>query len=309
MKATPILHGGCAALLLIMLLVAEARSVNETRAQDIRPATESKEYIYKRTPQGELKVFVDFPPGWSRADTRPAIVFFHGGGWRAGSPQQFAVQAHYLAGRGIVALRAEYRLKNPHGVSPDKCVEDAKTAMRWVKAHVAELGIDPNKVISSGGSAGGHLAACVATTPGLDAKEDDLSVSAKPCAMVLFNPVLNLVGSERHADVVSSREVARAISPTLNLSQDTPPAIIFYGSEDQFRSMGEEYCTKAKGLGLRAEMYIAAGQKHGFFNRPPWRDTTLYETDRFLASLGYLAGEPTLTRPADGGALKRWAPR
>jgi acetyl esterase/lipase len=306
MKARCTVNAMGPALLLAALVLLEASPMTEAQAQNAEPVAASKEYTYKQTPQGDLKIFVDFPAGWSAADKRPAIVFFFGGGWNAGSVGQFADQARYLADRGLVAARADYRVKTRHGVTPDKCVEDAKTAMRWVKAHAAELGIDPDKVIASGGSAGGHLAACVATTPGLDAEGDDLSISTKPCALVLFNPVLNLTLAERLIERVDSKETAAAISPTLNLTRDTPAAIIFYGTEDQMLSMGKEYCTKAKALGVRAEMYTGEGQAHGFFNKPPWKQTTLLKADEFLVSLGYLTGKPTVEAPAEGGELKRW---
>jgi acetyl esterase/lipase len=70
-------------------------------------------------------------------------------------------------------------------------------------------------------------------------------------------------------------------------------------------SQGREFLSKAKALGSRAELYIADGQPHGFFNRPPWTEVTARQIDLFLASLGYLQGEPTLKLPAGAPALKR----
>ncbi|MGD8237009.1 MAG: alpha/beta hydrolase [Armatimonadota bacterium] len=308
MAGTSIAHGAAAVLLVAALVLVGANRVNDAQAQDAEPGVTSKQYTYKQTPQGELKIFVDVPPGWSATDKRPAIVFFFGGAWHSGSVAQFADQARYLAGRGLVAARADYRVKSRQDVTPDKCVEDAKTAMRWVKAHAAELGVDPEKVIGSGGSAGGHVAACTALIPGVQAEGDDLSISTRPCALVLFNPVLNMAGSERMIERVGSKEMAEAISPIHHLGKDAPPAIMFYGTKDRMLAMGEEYCPKAKELGVRAEMYTAEEQAHGFFNRAPWKQRTLYKADEFLASLGYLEGKPTLEVPAEGGELKRWEP-
>ncbi|MFQ6132844.1 MAG: alpha/beta hydrolase [Armatimonadota bacterium] len=266
---------------------------------------ESKEYTYKTTPQGELRIYLDFPPGWSADDARPAIVFFFGGGWRSGTVNQFATQAKYLAERGMVAARADYRVKSRHDVNPDKCVEDAKSAMRWLRANAKMLGLDPDRIIAGGGSAGAHLAACTATTPGLDAETDDTTISCKPAALVLFNPVLNLAGSARLAERLGSADIAQAISPTLHLSEDTPPAIMFYGTDDRLIVHGEEFLEKAAEIaGLRVEMYTAEGVGHGFFNRPPWKQKTLYKADQFLASLGYLEGEPTLEVPDEGPELQ-----
>src|SRR5206468_2973327 len=76
------------------------------RAADPAPtATNPAEFVYKQTPQGELKLLVDYPPGWQATDKRPSIVFFFGGGWTNGSTSQFEKQAAYLASRGMVACR------------------------------------------------------------------------------------------------------------------------------------------------------------------------------------------------------------
>jgi len=124
-----------------------------------------EESLYKKTPQGDLKIHIHFPPGWTAQDKRPAIVFFFGGGWTSGRVEQFEPQAQYLAQRGMVAARADYRVRSRHGTTPDKCVEDAKSAVRWLRANAAELGLDPQRIVASGGAAGGHIAACTATIP------------------------------------------------------------------------------------------------------------------------------------------------
>src|SRR6185295_6303886 len=92
-----------------------------------------------------------------------------------------------------------YRGRDTHKILIDSCAEDARSAMRWVKGHGAELGIAPEKVIASGGSAGGCLSLLVAREQGPDARDDDLTLSPRPCALVLFNPavgehVLEVVG-------------------------------------------------------------------------------------------------------------------
>ncbi len=91
----------------------------------------------------ELKLQVFLPQGWQASDQRPAAVFFHGGGWHGGGPDHYYPQSRYLALRGMVAISVEYRTINRFGTSPKECVKDGKSAMRWVKAHAAELGIDP----------------------------------------------------------------------------------------------------------------------------------------------------------------------
>ncbi len=277
------------------------------RAQTPGVATETRveEFVYKKTPQGDLKIYVHFPPRWTAQEKRPAIVFFFGGGWTSGRVTQFEPQAKYLAQRGMVAACADYRVKSRHGTAPDKCVEDAKSAVRWLRANAAKLGIDPQRIVVSGGSAGGHIAACAATVPGFEADGEDLSISSRPNLLVLFNPVLNTVPI---GEKFGMGEMTRKISPNHFLSRDIPPAIIFFGTQDQLNEGGKEYMAKAKGLGLDAQMYLAPAQGHGFFNRSPWQERTTFLMDEFLTAHGYLQGKPTLEPPAGGVALTKYEP-
>lgn len=264
-----------------------------------------EERIYKSTPQGELKLHLWSP--MTDGKNRPCIVFFFGGGWTSGTYRQFARQSEYFASRGMVAASAEYRIRKTHNTTPDVCVEDAKSAIRWVRAHAEELGIDPARVIAAGGSAGGHLAAATALVPGFDAEGDDLSISAIPNAMVLYNPGVNPSLSGR--SVVRSKkgeDITKAISPTLFLHKQTPPAILFYGSEDiNGLPQGVEYAAKARELGLDVELWLAADQPHGFFNDSPWLEVTTLRLDRYLTRLGYLSGAPTVALPENAPSLKQ----
>jgi len=191
-------------------------------------------------------------------------------------------------------------------VTPAACVEDAKSAVRYLRAHAAELGIDPKRIVAGGGSAGGHIAACTALVPGYEAEGEDTSVSSKegedtsvsskPNALVLFNPVLDLRNLEPLAERLDAEKRA-AISPIRYVSKETPPAILFYGTKDRFLPDGQAMLKEGKKHGNRVELYTAEDQPHGFFNRPPWKQLTLRAADAFLASLGYLKGEPTVQPP------------
>lgn len=261
---------------------------------------EFKTETYKRVGEKELKMYIHYPPGWKAGDKRPAIIFFFGGGWNSGTPGQFLVQAEYFASRGMVAARADYRVKSRDKVTPDKCVEDARSAVRWMRKNCKRLGIDPKKLITSGGSAGGHLAACMMIEKSVEAEGDDLSISTIPQAMVLFNPVLNFAHEGIIGRLGDKKKLAGRISPTQHIDKRTPPALILFGTNDRLKVHGDEYWEKAEKLGVRVEKYIAEGQGHGFFNRSPWRERTLIAADKFLASLGYLKGEPTIKVPSAG---------
>jgi acetyl esterase/lipase len=198
----------------------------------------------------------------------------------------------------MVAARADYRIKSRHGVTPKECVEDAKSAIRWVRQNAAKLGIDPNRIVAAGGSAGGHIAACTALTPGLDAEGEDAAVSSKPNALVLFNPVLKFDGMPPLMRRIDNDEaVGKAISPTLHLKKDSPPTLILFGTADRLLRQGEEFMEKSRELGHRAELFMAEGQPHAFFHRSPWYERTTQRMDEFLVSLGYLKGRPTIKVP------------
>jgi acetyl esterase/lipase len=266
--------------------------------------TRVERHIYKKTPQGELAMYIHFPKDWTAEDKRPATVFFFGGGWTSGTVEQFARQAHYLASRGVVAALADYRVRSRHQTTPDKCVEDAKSAVRWLRKNAAKLGINPDRIVACGGSAGGHIAACTLTISGLDAEGEDTNVSAQPNLLVLYNPVLNCA-QEQIALRMGSADVANRLSPNLHLSKEMPPTIVFYGTQDRFFSQGKEFLQLSKELGNTVELYAAEDQPHGFFNRSPWHQQTTFLVDQFLARHGYLAGEPTLKLGERDIALKR----
>jgi acetyl esterase len=273
--------------LLPAILAVFSTSLVTTVVAEDDPTT--KTLAYKTIPGGKLELVVHYPPGWMETDKRPAIVFFFGGGWENGTIQAFVRQADHLARRGMVAARADYRVKSRQGVNPDKCVEDAKSAVRWLRANATKLGIDPNRIVASGGSAGGHIAACTALTEGLDAEGEDRSVSSKPNALVLFNPVLRFHGLPAMMKRIDNDEaIGKAISPTLHVSKDTPPTLLFFGTDDWLIGQGKEFINRTKDVGSRAEMFTAEGEGHGFFHRPPWFQKTTDRMDEFLTSLGYL---------------------
>ena len=289
---------------LVLALVAAAPAHGQQPKGTVK-LTDAKvltaDHVYKKTAEGELTLHCFLPADWKPTDKRPVIVFFFGGGWKNGVFTQFVPQAEYFASRGIVAISADYRIESKHKTKPDAAVADAKTAIRWVRANAAKLGIDPDKVIASGGSAGAHLAAATALVEKFDAA-DDPKASCKPNALVLFNPFLN--GKGRTIAGSDGSNIAEAISPTLFLKKDAPPCAIFFGTSDAMLDMGKEYVAKCKELGVKAELYTAAEQPHGFFNREPWLSVTTRKADEFLTGLGYLKGEPTLKLPAKAPELK-----
>ena len=263
---------------------------------------------YKTVGETRLALSVFNPEGHKPSDGRAAIVFFFGGGWTSGSPGQFEQQCRYLASRGMVAITADYRVASRHQAKAAQCVADAKSAIRYVRAHAKELGVDPKRIAAGGGSAGGHIAGCTGTVPGLDEAGEDKSVSSVPDAMVLFNPALTLApvdgndfggfGARLPAEKLGAEPVA--ISPTHNVKAGVPPTIVFHGKADStvpFATV-EAFAAAMKKAGNRCEVAGFEGQQHGFFNFGRGDNAMFLETvkqaDKFLASLGWMSGEPTV---------------
>src|SRR5688572_13478925 len=111
---------------------------------------DAQPHLFKQVDGVELNLYV-FKPKLNEGDRRPAIVFFFGGGWSGGSPEQFAPHCRYLASRGMVAIAADYRVAKRHSVKAVDCVRDAKSAIRWVRQHAKELGVDPDRIVAAGG--------------------------------------------------------------------------------------------------------------------------------------------------------------
>jgi len=280
-----------------LLLIAASVTIG----LEIKGFTPDNVVVYKTIGEVELKLHIFNPDGHSVSAKRPAIVFFFGGGWVGGSPSQFFAHCDYLSSRGMVAVSAEYRVKNKHKTSPRECVEDGKSAVRWLRQNAASLGIDANRIAAGGGSAGGHVAAATGTVKGFERAEEDKSISSRPNALVLFNPVYdNGPGGYGHDRV---KDYWKKISPMHNISKSTPPTIVFLGTEDKLipTATAEKYKKLMGEKGRRCDLHLYEGKGHGFFNyRGDMKDyhQTVLETDKFLASLGYLKGLPTLKEPS-----------
>ena len=260
-------------------------------------AKPSRKITYKKVGGVELKLHVFDPPVKA---TKPmgAIVFFFGGGWSGGSPNQFYNHSKYLAQHGVLAISAEYRTKGRGGVQPSECVKDGKAAVRYVRKHAKELGVDPKRIAVGGGSAGGHVAAATGTVKGFEHKDEDMSVSSRPDAMVLFNPVYDNSKNGYGYDRV--KDYWKEFSPLHNIDKDTAPAIVFFGSNEKLvkQTSMKEFQAKMKKLGIKSELTIYEGPGHGFFNygmdKNKWFLATMTETHNFLKSLGWLTGEATV---------------
>ena len=274
---------------------------------------------YKMTAAGPQTLAVFYPNGWRPTDRRPLVVFIHGGAWVAGDGRVFYPHARYFASRGLVAASIEYRLAKPDGPGVPECLTDCKSAVRYLRAHAAEMGIDPNRVAAFGDSAGGHLAAALGTCRGFDDPQDDRKVSAVPDAMVLCNPILDMTEGSWIKFVIggpamaknapaadlhptdAQTKLAQALSPRFQIKHGQPPAILMHGTADRVVNpqQAQDFADADKKAGNRCDLVWMEGSGHAFvvphYTAPePVVVDAIRHADSFLGSLGWLAGPPTL---------------
>ncbi|WP_291600603.1 alpha/beta hydrolase [Bacteroides sp.] len=221
--------------------------------------------IYKKTATQELHIEILEPKGKMPKEGFPAVVFFFGGGWKGGETKQFIEQAKHLQNHGILSFLVDYRTQKSAGTSPRESLMDAKSAMRYIKTHAKNLNINPQKIAASGGSAGGHLAAATCYIQSFNDPADNLDVSPKPAALILFNPVID--NSKDGYGYERVKDYYQEFSPIHNIKKPVP-TIFFVGSQDTLISqhIAENYKRKCEELGGRCDLHIYQGRNHGFFN-------------------------------------------
>ena len=253
-----------------------------------------EEILYKRVDTTQLFLEVHYPPNMESSRSYPAMVFFFGGGWVGGNRSQFLHQAQYFAKRGVVCFLADYRTSKVNGTTPFESVKDAKSAIRFIRKNATKFNIDGTKLIASGGSAGGHLAAATALVEGYNDPADDMSIDCIPNALVLFNPVVDNgpggYGYERIG------EAYKDFSPLHNIKKDAPSTILFLGTKDHLIPVvtAEYYKMVMEKVESRCDLKLYDGKGHGFFNYKDFESykSTVAAADQFLVSLGYLKTEP-----------------
>ncbi len=250
--------------------------------------------IYKKIGTNNLEMDVYRPEVPTQTINLPALVLFFGGGWVGGDPSHFELQANYFASRGMVVFCPDYRTKSKFGTTPFESVKDAKSAIRYLKQHGEELGIDTSRIVAGGGSAGGHLAACTAIIDNYNESTDDLSFSAVPMLLLLFNPVVDTGKRGYGQEKFDGREFE--LSPVHHIAAEVPTTLIMHGKSDttvpyenvvRFKQVMKQNGNKCILVGYKH-------QKHGFFNyssSPKYFKKTLKKSESFLEDNGLLRGE------------------
>jgi acetyl esterase/lipase len=226
--------------------------------------------VYKTIDTFNLKIDIFYTARSFERENNTAIVFFHGGGWAFGTPDEFFTTCERYAKMGIVTFSVDYRLSIENGITPNKnispieCIMDAKSAMRWVRGNAGKFHIDPNKIVAAGQSAGGHLALCSAMIDDYNEKSDDPEISCRPDAILLFSACVNAVEGWCDRLLADRRTKIWSISPAHNIKGGMPPMIEFHGTwDEQVPVWTVQYFESAmKNSGNYFELHQYEGRRH-----------------------------------------------
>ena len=250
----------------------------------------SQKVVYKTVGKRSLSLHFFYPHEHTPSDSRAAFITFHGGGWVNRTPRYFYPFADHFAKQGLIGISVEYRLhKSEPGVTVFDCVKDARSAIRYVRKHAKELGIDPKKIIVSGGSAGGHLAAGTALFDEINDTGDDLSISTMPNLLVLYYPVIDTSPDGYGYEKIGDRW--QELSPVDNVRNDLPPTLILHGTGDTVTPYAgaKRFEQNMLNAGNVCHLISYEGGRHGYFIF----DLKLFEeamsqTEEFLEKQGLL---------------------
>jgi acetyl esterase/lipase len=213
----------------------------------------------------------------------PLLVVIHGGGWTQGSKDKPEGLPMLLQGYAVANIN--YRLSQ-HAIFPAQ-IEDCKSAIRWLRAHAAEYGYDPQRIGAWGGSAGGHLVALLAATSHVkdfDVGENLDQPSAIQCGVDVFGPadlvdwtppstlpMIQTTGPESvlvkllGGTAKEKPDLAKRASPVTWVTKDCAPLYILHGTVDQLVGLdqSQKLEAKMKAAGVEVTLDVVEGAGHG----------------------------------------------
>jgi CubicO group peptidase (beta-lactamase class C family)/acetyl esterase/lipase len=276
-------------------------SIQGTSQQESNDQVHHIQEVYKTVDTCKLKIDIFYTDQCFKRDTNTAIVFFHGGGWAFGSPDEFFTTCERYARMGLVTFSVEYRLSIENGITPSKTISpiesvlDARSAIRWVRGNAGKFHIGINKIVAAGQSAGGHLALCTAMIDEYNEQSDDLSISCHPDAVLLFSACINAVEGWCDRLLDNRRTKIWSISPAHHIHGGLPPMIDFHGTDDEQVPIwtAQYFETDMKKEGNYFELHQFTGRKHYLGDGNPmysryYDDEILNMADDFLRKFNLL---------------------
>jgi len=257
----------------------------------------SEPFVFRKIGDVELRLHVVKPTGWTAGDKRPAFIYYFGGGWTSGTPESGMRLAKWAASKGMVGILPDYRTRNRFQTTPEDCISDGRAAVRWIGEHAAELGVDPAKLIATGGSAGGHVAAWTAITAAGPAANDP-APALVPAAVVLINPVTDTKNGGYGGNKRFGNKAARALAASVpdQMQAKMPPTLVFHATADATVPYANSVAFRDRlvATGNRCELVTFEGLGHAYFSSKFGEagkaayEKTIADTSAFLTSLGLL---------------------
>jgi acetyl esterase/lipase len=250
---------------------------------------------YKTVDGWTLDAFIYRPRDSRAGEKRTALAFFHGGGWYLGKPEWGDWQCRHFSSLGLVCVSFEYRLKAQHDVTPLESMADAKSAIRWMRRNARDLGIDPNRIVGSGFSAGGHLVACTVMIDGFEEPSEELSISSAVNALMLWSAPVKIIADSWFDEILRGKAQSAECDPAQHIVPRLPPSIIFQGTlDDQVPPWTvTEFAREMKKAGNRCDLHIYEGQTHLGWGVNA--DDVLEKMEEFLVSIRFLGRDEAVS--------------
>lgn len=257
--------------------------------------------IYGASPDRTVQLQLDLAQPIGVDGPVPAVVYIHGGGWSGGNRGDLIGEMKRTAARGFVSMTISYRLAKQNANKFPAAVEDVKCAVRWLRAHAPELGVDPDRIAAVGYSAGAHLAMMLGTMDagdglnspawgGWSSKVNVVCSYVGPTDLLADYPpisqaiVANFIGGTK----AERRDAYAAASPITYVDSSDAPMLLFQGTKDELVPWDQavamaEALTK---VGVPGRVELCLGQNHGLqgpgVNHADELDRTRAALDAFL---------------------------
>lgn len=208
-----------------------------------------------------------YPENKDKDVKRGIVVFFFGGGWSGGTVKQFEPQAKELVRLGMAAALPSYRVLSRDGTPIEVAIQDAIYCVGHLYEHADEYGIDRDKIVLSGGSAGAHIALSSVLLDTFIPEKFQYKDKIK--GLLLCNPVLDAVQFAERAEAIKKSSYSPIdISPIHHIRKDMPDTVIFQGTIDQTVPVekAREYAENVRQIGNECKLVEYDGCGHGFFN-------------------------------------------